>query len=168
LRNGYRGHRATYDDWLLHLNTLFPEVRLKQTIEVRCCDSLPASLSVAVPALFTGLLYDRRALEAAWDLLAPLSYEEVMLARPEMVTHGLGAKLGGRPVQAYAEGLFDIAAAGLGRRQRRNTRGQDERIHLERLSTLLQAGKTPADVLIEGLSDDDPDLAIELVARTRT
>ena len=36
--------------------------KLKNTLEVRACDSLPASLAMAVPALFTGLLYDARAL----------------------------------------------------------------------------------------------------------
>jgi glutamate--cysteine ligase len=168
LRHGYQGHRATSDDWLLHLNTLFPEVRLKKTIEARCADSLPASLAVSVPALFTGMLYDRRALEAAWELLAPFSYQEVMLARPDLVTHGLRAKLAGQPVQELAERLFEIAAAGLERRARHDARGQDERIHLRRLGVLLQSGRTPADVLLDGLRDGDGDLAIELVARTRT
>ena len=168
MRHGYHGHRATLDDWQLHLNTLFPEVRLKKTIEARACDSLPASLSGSIPALFTGILYDRRALEAAWELLAPYSYEQVMLARPDLVAHGLHGTLAGRPVQDLAERLFDIAASGLERRGRLDARGQDERVHLRRLGVLLQSGRTPADVLTEGLSDGDGDLAIELVARTRT
>ncbi len=167
LRNGYQCHRATYDDWLLHLNTLFPEVRLKRTIEVRSCDALPTPLAVAVPALFTGLLYDGRARDEAADLLAPFSYEEVMLARPELVTHGLRSRLAGRPAQEWAERLFEIATGGLERRARCDERGRDERVHLQRLGRLLQSGLTPADVLTEGLSDHDADLGIELIARTR-
>jgi len=90
-----------------------------------------------------------------------------MLARPELVTYGLTAQLAGEPVQQLAERLFDIAASGLERRGRLNAHGQDERVHLARLGALLQSGRTPADVLTEGLCDGDPDLAAELVARTR-
>ncbi len=39
LESGYRSERATFGDWKLHLNTLFPEVRLKNTLEARSADS---------------------------------------------------------------------------------------------------------------------------------
>jgi glutamate--cysteine ligase len=35
LADGYEGTRATLLDWETHLNTLFPEVRLKRTLEIR-------------------------------------------------------------------------------------------------------------------------------------
>ena len=35
LREGWQGERATLADWELHLSTVFPEVRLKRTIECR-------------------------------------------------------------------------------------------------------------------------------------
>ncbi|MFM9785950.1 hypothetical protein, partial [Streptomyces scabiei] len=31
---GFKGEKPLMSDWLTHLNTLFPEVRLKKTIEV--------------------------------------------------------------------------------------------------------------------------------------
>ena len=34
-KSGFEGHTPTMDDWKTHLNTLFPEVRLKKTIEIR-------------------------------------------------------------------------------------------------------------------------------------
>jgi glutamate--cysteine ligase len=51
LANGFEGHRATQDDWTSHLNTLFPEVRLKRTIEVRGADAQPHRYAFALPAL---------------------------------------------------------------------------------------------------------------------
>src|SRR6266700_4401096 len=39
LREGFEGERATLADWELHLSTVFPEVRLKRTIEVRGADA---------------------------------------------------------------------------------------------------------------------------------
>jgi glutamate--cysteine ligase len=42
MRDGFEGHAPNSHDWEMHLNTLFPEVRLKHTLEVRGGDSLLA------------------------------------------------------------------------------------------------------------------------------
>jgi len=55
------GVRATRGDWETHLNTLFPEARLKRTLEMRGADAQGAALWPALPALFKGLLYDDEA-----------------------------------------------------------------------------------------------------------
>lgn len=167
LADGYRGHRATRGDWKLHLNTLFPEVRLKNTIEVRACDSLPTDLACAVPALFTGVLYDERALAEAEELMARLSYDEVERARPALIQSGLATNIGPHSARALAERLIEISTGGLRRRARLNAAGKDESTHLTRLSELVARGKCPADVLTDGLSNSDPDLRREILARTR-
>ena len=92
LRDGYGEHRATYSDWVLHLNTLFPEVRLKKTIELRSCDAQPLDTLLAVPALWTGIGYDDAALERARELTHELTFEEMVAARPEMVRRGLALR----------------------------------------------------------------------------
>jgi glutamate--cysteine ligase len=61
------GRRATMKDWADHLTTLFPEVRLKQYLEMRGADSGPWSRICALQALWTGVFYDSAALAAAWD-----------------------------------------------------------------------------------------------------
>ncbi|HMJ12742.1 MAG TPA: glutamate-cysteine ligase family protein [Polyangiaceae bacterium] len=167
LKNGFEGERATHADWKLHLNTLFPEVRLKSTLETRSVDSLPTDLACALPALFTGILYDERALSEAEELTRPLSYEAVERARPELIEKGLAAELQGQSVRALAERLVEIAQGGLRRRKRLSSEGRDETIHLARLAELVAAGKTPADVLVEGLGNEDRDLRREILARTR-
>lgn len=167
LRDGYDGEHATLADWKLHLNTLFPEVRLKSTLEVRGCDSLPTDLACAVPALFTGILYDAQALAEAEELLNGFEYATMEQARPELVRAGLAASLGGQPVRALAERLIASAAGGLTRRRRLSASGKDETVHLQRLMDLVGHGKCPADVLTEGLRDGDSDLRREILARTR-
>jgi len=167
LADGYAGHRATLGDWKLHIQTLFPEARLKSTIEVRPCDSLPADLSCAVPALYTGFLYDETALTEAEALARTLDYATVERARPDLVTAGLSARIGSRSAADLAMSLHEISAAGLGRRARMNSRGQDERAHLKRLLDLNQEGQSPADRLVEGLSAGDADLEREILARTK-
>ncbi|HZN55609.1 MAG TPA: glutamate-cysteine ligase family protein [Candidatus Polarisedimenticolaceae bacterium] len=59
---------VTMEDWELHLSSIFTEVRSYSYIEVRSADLQPAPLVLAVPALWTGLLYDDGALDEALAL----------------------------------------------------------------------------------------------------
>ena len=49
-------------DWVDHLTTAFPEVRLKRFLEMRGADGGPWRRLCALPALWVGLLYDEAAL----------------------------------------------------------------------------------------------------------
>ena len=145
LAHGFEGERATQGDWVRHLATLFPEARLKNTLEVRTCDALPEALTMGVPALFTGLLYDDAALAEAEELAARVSYEAALQSRVEIPRLGLAARLGDRPIRGVAERVLEIAGGGLARRQRRNEQGDDESVYLQPLIALVSAGQTPAD-----------------------
>jgi len=151
MQTGFEGHRATFADWKLHVNTLFPEARIKSTFEVRPCDSLPSDLACSVPALYTGLMYDEAALARAAEFASRLRLEDVQAARPELVRVGLAARIGQRAARDLALELLDIALSGLAARSRRDASGQDEGIHLARLAKLTEAGLSPADRLLEGL-----------------
>lgn len=166
MHNGYEGERATFGDWKTHLNTLFPEARLKSTLEVRSSDSLPARLLCAVPALFTGLLYDERALAEADEFARTIDVDVLLNARPALVKDGLAAKIGDRSVQGLAERVLEIANEGLARRNLLNAQGKDERVHLELLTSLVQSGRTPADAITEGLDPDSNPSVAEIIARS--
>jgi glutamate--cysteine ligase len=165
LEEGFDGHRATMGDWITHLNTLFPEARLQKTIELRCTDALPRRLAPAVPALWAGLLYDEVSLQGAYELAAELDVADVQAARPEIARCGIGATVAGRPAQELAVAMLELADAGLARRARMDESGRDERIHLAPIIALAQAGKCPADELLEGI-DDAPDLRQAILERT--
>src|SRR5204862_3082885 len=110
-----------------------PDVRLKSTIEVRTCDALPWQMTLAVPALFTGLLYDERALAELEDLAQPVSLEAALACRAEVPRLGLGARFSGKPLRVVAERVIDIARGGLGRRRCLDARGADESVYLDHL-----------------------------------
>jgi glutamate--cysteine ligase len=167
LEHGCKGHRATHADWEMHLNTLFPEVRLKRTIEVRGADSLPATLICALPALWTGIFYDAHALDEAEAMVESFTFDEIEALRPQIAERALRAVFRGQPLAALAERLVAIASGGLERRARLNKNGKDERIHLERLSSLVAKGQCPADALVEGVRGDEPDLKKIILKRTR-
>lgn len=148
LQNGFEGHRATVADFKLHLTTLFPEVRLKNTIEVRSADSQSPELALAMVALWTGLLLDDQARSEALSFVESFRYEEIMAARPELVTCGLRAKarpFGGLENFAAARKICELARAGLTRRARTRADGRDETVYLEPLEALLERGEHPAD-----------------------
>jgi glutamate--cysteine ligase len=142
-------------------------VRLKRTIEVRGADSLPASLTCALPALWTGILYDAKALDEAEALSASWTAAELEAVRPAIVEKALQAPFRGAPLADLAERLVDIAQGGLERRARLDKNGKDERVHLAKLVALVEKGWSPADALVDGLGNADADLRQEILARAR-
>jgi glutamate--cysteine ligase len=164
-KSGFEGHRATMDDWKLHLNTLFPEVRLKKTIEIRGGDSQSTDMACALPALWTGIFYDETALGEAEALVEGWGHDELAELRARVWRDGLRATFRNEPLAAIAERVVAIADGGLGRRARLDpATGKDERVHLARLHRLVGEGRTPADVLLEDL-EHEKDSAAAMVER---
>lgn len=61
-------HYAFYDEELEHhLSMVFPDVRLKQFIEIRMPDSLPYPYNLGVAALIKGIFYSSRLLEKYYE-----------------------------------------------------------------------------------------------------
>ena len=165
LEKGFDGHRATLQDWRLHLNTLFPEVRLKKTIEVRGGDAQSTDMACALPALWTGILYDEPSLAAAEALVEGWTHAEVADLRTRAWRDGLRTPFRKEPLAGVAERVVSMAEEGLSRRARMDPKGRkDERVHLARLKKLVEKGLTPADVLLDGL-DRVEDPAATLVSR---
>jgi glutamate--cysteine ligase len=150
-KDGFQGERPTFGDWQTHLNTLFPEVRLKNTIEVRGADAQCARLGCALPALWTGLFYDSGALAAADALTRDWEHDEVAALRTSVWRLGLATTFRGEPLARMAERLLAISEAGLERRGCRTNGGKDERVHLASLKALVEAGRTPADKLLASM-----------------
>ena len=156
MRDGCRGERATMTDWRTHLNTLFPEARLKNTLEMRGADAQSRALTCALPALWKGVLYSETALARAEQLISPLNAELMQSVRPQIALHGLRAELLGRPLSAWAGEVLEIAQLGLAQHNLRNERGETESVFLEGLAALARDGRCPADLLrseLQGQSD---------------
>jgi len=164
-KDGFGGHRALYSDWVTHLNTLFPEVRLKKTIEVRGADAQGAALACALPAVTTGMLYDDAALGELDELTRDWTLAEVTEARRHVWKDGLAVPLHGATLKDHAARVLSVASGALERRHHLSAAGKDERSHLAKLQELVAQGLTPADKLLEGL-DKVADARAEIIART--
>lgn len=168
MREGVSGARATMHDWEMHLNTLFPEVRLKRTIELRGADAQREARTTALPALWKGLLYDARALDLAEALVSSLEPAALRSVRPEIARSALGAQLAGRPVLEWAQHVLEIATAGLQRLAQQDPALRGEDRYLDSLRASIEQGRCPADELVAGLAGtQDAAFRQRVVALTR-
>ncbi|MBW3554666.1 MAG: ergothioneine biosynthesis glutamate--cysteine ligase EgtA [Gemmatimonadetes bacterium] len=60
---------VTLEDWRKHLTTLFPEIRPRGFLEVRCIDALPPEWCSVPVSLVAGLVADSRSLEEAAEVV---------------------------------------------------------------------------------------------------
>ncbi|MBD3819238.1 MAG: glutamate--cysteine ligase [Brevundimonas diminuta] len=143
------GDRATAKDWADHLTTLFPEVRLKQYLEMRGADGGPWSRICALPALWAGILYDAPSLAAAWDLCKDWEIADHERLRRDVTRLGLKAEVNGRSVRDIAVDMVNIAKQGLKNRARFSGGMVDERGYITELEDIADSGVTSADRLLE-------------------
>ena len=143
------GIKPTMTDWADHMTTSFPEVRLKRYLEMRGADGGPWNRLCALPAFWVGLLYDQTALDAAWDLVKDFSRDERHALRDGVAKHGLKLPFRDGTLGDIAREAVTIAAHGLQRRARTNNEAADERIFLEPLIEIIEAGQTPAERKLE-------------------
>src|SRR6185437_16527079 len=134
------GERATMKDWADHTTTIFPEVRLKQYLEMRGADSGPWSRICALPALWTGVFYDSAALSAAWDLCKDWTAEDRAKLRADVPRMGLKAVVAGRTAQDVARDFIAIAREGLKRRNRLDGGFADETGYLGETEAIAESG----------------------------
>jgi len=143
------GEIPTTGDWTDHLTTMFGEVRLKTFLEMRGADGGPWRRLCALPALWTGLLYDSVALDAAWDLVKGWTIADHDQLRREVPRYALKARLGNRMVGDIARDVLGIATEGLRRRNRLDGAGSDETGFLGTLYEIVASGRTPAEEKLE-------------------
>ncbi|HEX2803569.1 MAG TPA: glutamate--cysteine ligase [Sphingomicrobium sp.] len=144
------GEKPRISDFIDHLSTIFPEVRLKSFLEMRGADGGPWNRICALPALWVGLLYDNQALDAAWDLAKNWSNEEHEQLRREVPKVALNAPVpGGGTMHDLARTVLQIASDGLTRRARLNSAGDNEGGFLDPLNEIVASGKTPAERLLD-------------------
>ena len=143
------GVRANLDDWLNHMTTAFPEVRMKKYLEMRGADCGSFERICALPALWVGLLYDSCALDAAWDLCKRMSREDRHALRHGVPLHALALPYAHGTVRDLAKDMLTIAREGLRRRARFNSDGQDESCYLDVLDAIVATGVTPAEEKIQ-------------------
>ena len=152
---------ARIEDWASHMRMIFPDARLKRVIEMRGADSGDSAMLCALPALWSGLLYDEQAcaqaLLLAEDLAQPdpsgaglcnqEAEDSLSAAHAKVPRLGLATPCRGRDVGAIAREMLGLARQGLARRCQ-GLGVEDECSFLEPLENIVEEGRTPAERLL--------------------
>jgi glutamate--cysteine ligase len=133
------GEKPTIKDWEDHLSTLFPEVRLKQFLEMRGADMGDRDHILALPALWVGLLYDANVLDDAWTLIHDWTATERQTLRNEVPRTAIHTPFRNGTVADIAAEMLWLAKRGL------EGRSLGEEQFLAPLEETLALGKTPAE-----------------------
>jgi glutamate--cysteine ligase len=143
------GEKAVISDWANHLSTIFPEVRLKRYLEMRGADAGPLPFLTALSAFWVGLLYDRQALDAAWDVVKGWTADDRQQLRDNVPKLALASVIGGRALKDIAVEVLALSRAGLVRRARLDVEGGDESRYLDVLDVVAASGRSQAENLLD-------------------
>jgi glutamate--cysteine ligase len=159
VQEGWDGKPALQSDWVDHLSTMFPEVRLKNVIEIRSPDAVDGPMTGALAALMRGLLYDECALDDVLAFLPARTPAEHLALHAAAQKEGLEARLGAGTLADYARDLVAIARKGLERIDPLDA------VLLEPLAEVAARGRSPArDVLTHFARQPQPERFLERYA----
>ncbi|GAD11461.1 gamma-glutamylcysteine synthetase [Gluconobacter frateurii NBRC 103465] len=135
---GLEGLTPTIGDFEDHLTTVFPDVRLKQFLEMRGADAGKPEMMVAQSALWVGLLYDPATLEAAEKLVLEQPWEVYQQLRADVPAKGMQAEFPGG-LKALAKRVLTLAEQGL------RARVRNEAQFLDPLHLIAEGGPNQAE-----------------------
>ena len=144
----YPGHKPVMSDWVDHISTIFPEVRLKTFLEMRGTDGGPWNKLCALSAFWVGLLYDDNARAGAWDIVKDWTTEERQMLRDQVPTTALKTPFRNHTVQDIANDVLCLSHGGLKSRARLDSVGMDESHFLKPMFQIAESGLTQAEELV--------------------
>lgn len=143
LKNGWEGTYATLEDYELQANLYFPEVRMRNFIELRNHDCVGGDLKYAILAIYKGIMYNNAAMEECEELFKHLQYKDFAELRFNVPKQTLNASIKKAKVLDYAKEIINIAEKYLKEEQ------TGEELFLEPIKELTFKGLCPADILIK-------------------
>ncbi len=136
-----------FQDFTDHLTAVFTEARIKNYLEIRCADGGNLAHSLAVCALWKGLLYDAETLDETLKIAPKLNAEEFQRLFRCVAKNALQAERG--EVLQTAKTLVELAVSGL------QKIAPDEVKYLEILrENVLEKEVSPGDLRLENFDGD--------------
>lgn len=139
MENGYSGYKATLDDYRLHANLFFPEVRLRNYIEIRnhdCCDE---KYMYSLLAVYKGIFYNPLAMDAVEDLLSKQTINDIAEFRYNVPRTALETRVKKVCVNDITKEILKIAEDSL------QSKHDSDKSYLEPIMELNFKGLTPVD-----------------------
>lgn len=143
IKNGYKSLSPNIEDFRLHSNLCFPDVRLRNFIEIRNHDCVGHGLQYALAAIYKGIFYNESAMSAVLKLLDCYSYGDFMEFRYNVPRCALNLKIAKTDAFEIAKEILRIAQSSL------KEAGLVEEDFLEPILELVADKLCPADVIIK-------------------
>ncbi|HNW25638.1 MAG TPA: glutamate-cysteine ligase family protein [Candidatus Gastranaerophilaceae bacterium] len=143
IERGFDGFEATLDDFLLHANLCFPEVRLRDFIEIRNHDCANHGMQYAILGIYKGILYSQKSLEEAEELVSNFSYNDIAEFRYNVPKNALETKIKGHFAKDIAKEILKISQKSL------KEQGLGEEKFLDSIAEYTLQGLCPADVILK-------------------
>ena len=139
LENGYDGYMPTMSDYDTQQSLFFPEVRLKNYLEIRNHDCQKGELKYSIPAIYKGLAYNETVLNDLIELFDEFSYENILSARENVPKYALSADFGNKKVLDLAKEIIKLSKTGL--------KNDIDLKYIEPIEELISKGFCPADLV---------------------
>ena len=138
MNEGFESYEADIDDFLLHSNLYFPEVRLRNFIEIRNhdCNHIP----YAILAVYKGILYNKNAMDEIKNLFKVFSHQDFSELRYNVPKSALQSKIKNYETKDLANEILKIAHDSLAK--------TGENKYIEEIMELTAKGLSPADIII--------------------
>lgn len=155
LENGCDGELPVQDDFHMHMKSIWADIRMRNTIEIRVFDSLPPSIVPSVPAFVKGIIYDEENLEKLYEIVNNWSFEEFEEMKNQIPRNGLNTIFRGEKVLDFAKTLLDMAEDGLKRNRTVDAHGNDESVYLKPIKKFIFIeGCSPSHWLVKNWKGD--------------
>lgn len=155
--DGFEGTVVTVADFLDHMTTLFPEVRVKSYVELRSMDCMKPLEAVAVAGFWRGILDDEETRAAVDERLETMGFAELVSLQRDVARLGLAAMSAAGNV---GEVIRFIVRAGYERLSRATPDCADCVLPLLRRA---EEGRSPSDDMLLRLESGGIDDALSLV-----
>ena len=142
MAHGFEGFEPTIEDFELQANLYFPEVRLRNFVEIRNHDCVNKGFQYAMLAIYKGILYNASACNEIEELFKEFSYRDFAELRYNVPKNALSAKISNYSAADIAKEILYISEKAL------IEENNGEEKYLDGLKELTMYGVTPADIII--------------------
>ncbi len=142
---GYEGLQAKKEDYELHSSLFFPDVRLKNYIEIRNHDCQNGILKYAIPTFYKGVFKDINTFNSINTILNQFTFEELNKAKLSSAKYGLKGYLGNYQIQDIACDILKLSFNAL--------ENDHDQKYLIPILNLTLNGLSPADIIISKYND---------------
>ena len=142
MQDGWKGEDPTIEDYELQANLYFPEVRMRNFIELRNTDCVGGNLKYAIPAIYKGIMYSKDAMSECEELFKHLQYKDFSELRYNVPKYALQTKIKNATALEYSKEILKIAEKHL---REMNT---GEEILLEAIKEYTFNNICPADLIL--------------------